>query len=228
MPIPTLQTHSIDDESRHGRDRRQALLALTQTCRTLRRVFLRYLWQRIELYDSIEIREAYGAIMAQYQPHPCCPPADWALKRHAEVLIGRLETVTIREPSLAFHVKNETWDGSTSEIFLPPSLEILHMIPFQQDPISRATPSRFFYGISSMCLTEIVKQLPNLREVSLDPTLLLLGFDQLKPLSTLQHLHTIRLALNMDPPRPGHRILYKPGQETTQAALWVRHTYSGE
>ncbi|KAJ3517114.1 hypothetical protein NLJ89_g708 [Agrocybe chaxingu] len=290
MPIPILNRRSIEDES-HS-DRRQTLLALTQTCRSLRRVFLRYLWQRIEVYDGMQTSKGHLAVTYP-RLLPGRPPTNLAHKQHAVELIQQLETVTIREPGFALYVSilnvsileysattvleelarciallpnlhtvqlsytlnfhsrqfldelfgkynypqvrtaclansaaqflrscpnvcrlsaymNEAWDGYTNEIFLPPSLEILGMIPFQRDAISKT-----------------VKQLPNLREVTLDPTLLLLGFDQLKPLSTLQHLHTIRLALNVRPPRryfmrlPGHRILYKPSRDITETAQWV-------
>ncbi|CAA7265304.1 unnamed protein product [Cyclocybe aegerita] len=290
MPIPTLNRCSLEDESH--RDRHQTLLALTQTCRHLRRVFLRHLWQRIEVYDCMQTSKGHLA-MTYPRLLPGRPPVNLAHKGHAVELIRQLETVIMREPSFSLYVSilnvsvleysaktvleelarciallpnlhtvqlsftlnfdsyqfldelfgkynypqvrnaclsdtasqfllacpnvcsvnafmSENWDGSIGDIFLPPSLEILCTIPFQQDAISN-----------------IVKQLPNLCEVTLDPTLLLLGFDQLKPLSTLQHLHTIRLALNVHPPRryfmrlPGHRILYKPGRDITETAQWV-------
>jgi len=78
-------------------DRHVTLLALSQTCRSLRPAFLRYLWQRIEVYDGMETGK--GQL---YRRHGRTPTD----KRYAEELVRQLEVVTVREPSLARHVKS--------------------------------------------------------------------------------------------------------------------------
>ncbi|KIM36193.1 hypothetical protein M413DRAFT_31946 [Hebeloma cylindrosporum] len=76
------------------RDRHLTLFALSQTCRSLRPAFLRYLWQRIEVYDGMETGK--GQLHRNYRRG--------ANKRYAEELVRQLEVVTVREPSLARHV----------------------------------------------------------------------------------------------------------------------------
>jgi hypothetical protein len=59
---------------------------------------LRYLWQRIEVYDGMETGK--GQLERR---HGRSPPTD---KRYAVELVRQLEVVTVREPSLAGHVKS--------------------------------------------------------------------------------------------------------------------------
>jgi len=95
-PIPR-GFKSVDIEA--VRDRHLTLLALSQTCRSLRPAFLRYLWQRIEVYDGMETGKG--------QLHPRnFGRRSLANKTYAEELVQQLEVVTVREPNLARHVKS--------------------------------------------------------------------------------------------------------------------------
>ena len=94
-PIPC-GDKSVD--IRAVRDRHLTLFALSQTCRSLRPAFLRYLWQRIEVYNGMETRR--GELRRRYAAGA---PEN---KKYAEELVRQLEVVTVREPSLARHVKS--------------------------------------------------------------------------------------------------------------------------
>ncbi|KIM40027.1 hypothetical protein M413DRAFT_446918 [Hebeloma cylindrosporum] len=79
------------------RDRHFTLFALSQTCRSLRPAFLRYLWQRIEVYDGM--KTGNGILYRRFGRHRA-----HSSKKYAEELVRQLEIVTVREPSLARHV----------------------------------------------------------------------------------------------------------------------------
>jgi len=101
IPIPTVSS-KIDIVG--ARERHVTLHALSQTCRSLRRVFLRYLWQRIEVYDGMKIKSGFltnrsGGQRPGYNTNPV------SNRKHVEELIRQLEIVTVRDPSLAQHVK---------------------------------------------------------------------------------------------------------------------------
>jgi len=95
-PIP-LGNKSVNIQA--VRDRHVTLLALSQVCRSLRPAFLRYLWQRIEVYDGMET----GKGQLHRRLGRTSASAD---KKYAEELVRQLEVVTVREPSLARHVKS--------------------------------------------------------------------------------------------------------------------------
>ncbi|KDR68761.1 hypothetical protein GALMADRAFT_231112 [Galerina marginata CBS 339.88] len=102
QPVPSKEKHW--SETFDGlRDRHLTLLSLSQTCRSLRPCYLRYLWQRIEVFDGMETdkgplqfvdrtrRRRRGEITAMN-------------KLYVEELSRQLEIVTIRDSSLALHV----------------------------------------------------------------------------------------------------------------------------
>ncbi|KAJ3517117.1 hypothetical protein NLJ89_g707 [Agrocybe chaxingu] len=103
MPVPTLRIPK-GSEAEEYHDRYFTLLSLTQTCQALRRVFLRYLWQRIEVYDGMKAVE--GTLGGGQRHHDWRSVRGQALgKAYAQELVRQLEVVTIRDPSLAVYVK---------------------------------------------------------------------------------------------------------------------------
>ncbi|KAF9482366.1 hypothetical protein BDN70DRAFT_991165 [Pholiota conissans] len=92
-PMPT--THSYEDMKKYGY-RRLVLDALSQTCQSLRRVFLRYRWQRIEVYPQMRLG-SFRLPGIQYKNGK----ATANTRYYAEELVKQLETVTVREPALA-------------------------------------------------------------------------------------------------------------------------------
>ena len=65
FPIPYRHTYkSVDLQA--VRDRHGTLLALSQTCRSLRLAFLRYLWQRIEVYVGMDTGKGRRSFMNKH------------------------------------------------------------------------------------------------------------------------------------------------------------------
>ena len=96
VPIPTLIHSKSYPEIR--RVRHETFLSLTQTCRSLRRFFWRYLWQRIEVREGIKIGDKDDTLKDTYTYAA-------GHKKYAIELVRQLETVTIRNPLLAQYVK---------------------------------------------------------------------------------------------------------------------------
>jgi hypothetical protein len=102
VPIPTPSSSEPYPEIR--RSRHETLLSLSQTCRSLRRVFWRYLWQRIEVREGMRIGDE-----AKTLRNTPCLGNTWDAtghKKYAKELVRQLEIVTIRNPQLAQYVKS--------------------------------------------------------------------------------------------------------------------------
>jgi hypothetical protein len=83
-------------------EKKRILRALSQMCRSLRSVFLPYVWQRIEVCAS-------HMLSYEYRIGPLWPDkrrlGRLMAQELATELIAQLEIVTIRDPALAQHVK---------------------------------------------------------------------------------------------------------------------------
>ena len=101
VPIPTrgLDSNWQWDEPYHyrriRRSRHETLLSLTQTSRSLRRFFWRYLWQRIEVREGTKIAGINDTLKNYLS----------SAREYATELVCQLEIVTIRNPKLAQYVK---------------------------------------------------------------------------------------------------------------------------
>ena len=101
VPIPTPIDCPSYPEIR--RSRHETLLSLSQTCRSLRRVFWRYLWQRIEVREGMKVGENEFLDDIIF----CTGSHEKKIhKRYAAELVRQLEIVTIRNSDLAQHVKS--------------------------------------------------------------------------------------------------------------------------
>ena len=115
--VPILTTNSIPLESypEIRRVRHEALLSLTQTSRSLRRFFLRYLWQHIEVREGVKIGSENGTLngtrsrtRSRTRTRTAYLGSFWDITEHnkyATELGRQLEIVTIRNPLLAQYVK---------------------------------------------------------------------------------------------------------------------------
>ena len=95
VAIPTL-IHS-DSHPKIRRSRQETFLSLTQTSRSLRRFFWRYLWQRIEVREGMKTGRKDDTLKATL--------SSVSSKKYATELVRQLEFVTIRNPELAQYVK---------------------------------------------------------------------------------------------------------------------------
>ena len=97
VPIPTPVSIHLESYPDIRRSRHETLLSLTQTSRSLRRFFWRYLWQRIEVREGMKFENRNDTLKDSRTVNSC--------KKYATELVRQLEIVTIRNPQLAQYVK---------------------------------------------------------------------------------------------------------------------------
>ena len=103
VPIPSTNDSPLYPELR--RSRHETLLSLSQTSRSLRRFFWRYLWQRIEVCEGMKIGDEDDVS----EDNLYLPRLSRDIKtnrRYNAELVRQLEIVTVRNPQLAQHVKS--------------------------------------------------------------------------------------------------------------------------
>lgn len=109
-PVPTDYTDKSVDlkacSARHA-----TFASLCQACRTLRRIFLRYLWERIEVLEGMptESGDLLGTLKS-WEAETGRNTAsrvrhDAKAKKFATELVRQLEIVTVRDPTLAQYVR---------------------------------------------------------------------------------------------------------------------------
>ena len=98
VPIPTLESIHFESYPEIRRSRHETLLSLSQTSRSLRRFFWRYLWQRIEVREGMNIGDSKDGTLKDTRTRP-------SRDKYAIELVRQLEIVTIRNPLLAQYVK---------------------------------------------------------------------------------------------------------------------------
>ena len=97
VPIPTPESIHLESYPEICRSRHETFLSLTQTSRSLRRFFWRYLWQRIEVREGMKIGGENDTLKDSRSPTSCT--------KYATELVRQLEIVTIHNPLLAQYVK---------------------------------------------------------------------------------------------------------------------------
>ncbi|KAF9053376.1 hypothetical protein BJ165DRAFT_857636 [Panaeolus papilionaceus] len=103
--IPVSCYTAQDMNPRHpGLYRHFTLSALSQTCRTLRRMVLPYLWETIEVLDGMELGN--GRRLPTTKERQAEMIRDKKNDAFAKELLRQLNIVTIQSPSLAQHVLN--------------------------------------------------------------------------------------------------------------------------
>ena len=104
VPIPTSIYGRSDSYPGIRRSRHETLLSLSQTSRSLRRVFWRYLWQRIEVCEGMKIGDTDDTLKSRPYLNVLEDPTGH--KTYATELVRQLEIVTIRNTQLAQYVKS--------------------------------------------------------------------------------------------------------------------------
>ena len=108
VPIPTPDSNHLKSHPEIRRFRHETFLSLTQTSRSLRRFFWRYLWQRIEVREGMKIKDSRNKSLngtrngTAYLDDSASATGH---KQYAIELVRQLEIVTVRNPQLAQYVK---------------------------------------------------------------------------------------------------------------------------
>ena len=103
VPIPTATYSPLHPNLR--RSRHEILLSLSQTCRTLRLFFWRYLWQRVEVREGMQVWKNEFLKDITYMNPFSQSASEKSQKQFALELIRQLEIVTVHNQDLAQHVK---------------------------------------------------------------------------------------------------------------------------
>jgi len=98
VPTDDCATVDVDDYLA----RQQTLIALSRTCRSLRRVFLPLIWQRIEVYKAVKTTSLVVLNGSQYRAQAT---HDYANERFASELLRQLSVVRSFYPALAQRVR---------------------------------------------------------------------------------------------------------------------------
>jgi len=98
VPTDDFATIDVDDYLA----RQQTLRDLSQTCRSLRRVFLPLVWQRIEVYKAVKTTSGVVLNGSQYRSQATHV---YANKRFAQELLRQLNAVRSLYPTLAHRVR---------------------------------------------------------------------------------------------------------------------------
>ena len=101
VPIPTSESIHLKSYPEIRRSRHETFLSLSQTSRSLRRFFWRYLWQRIEVHEGMKFGGKDDTLKDSRSATSCKTTA----RKYATELVRQLEIVTIRNPQLAQYVK---------------------------------------------------------------------------------------------------------------------------
>jgi hypothetical protein len=108
VPIPT--SFNLESYPEIRRSRHETLLSLSQTSRSLRRFFWRYLWQHIEVREGMKIGgrsnvNASKGARTRSTAYLSDSGDTTGHKKYATELVRQLEIVTVRNPQLAQYVK---------------------------------------------------------------------------------------------------------------------------
>jgi hypothetical protein len=107
VPIPT--SIHLESYPEIRRSRHETFLSLSQTSRSLRRFFWRYLWQHIEVREGMKIGDKddtlKGTRTRTRTAYLSDPADETGHKKYAIELVRQLEIVTVRNPQLAQYVK---------------------------------------------------------------------------------------------------------------------------
>ncbi|PPQ98072.1 hypothetical protein CVT26_003298 [Gymnopilus dilepis] len=99
LPVPSEDSRQYD--AAIFLSRKSTLFALCKTCRCLRSVFRKHLYQRVEVYDGMLTG---NGPLPSIQDLESSKPRDFLDRKYTVELVRQLETVTIRDPALAQYV----------------------------------------------------------------------------------------------------------------------------